>query len=298
MLETIKKTFYMQTKNIILAIIALAVGAAAGWFAAGVRIDGASPSQRRGDDGGVVATQNALPQQTPPVAKPKHKTPIRSTADAEVKRRALEKRVRFLEDSIRIANEKKTPKALDATTASNEEIVERLMKLPTEWERDQELQRLGTNRLYTFTIGQLGKLCPKMYGELSREEKEIYYGRLFEKTAERLAILDSVDQSLMTDDEKTLHGEFSDELSHLPELYDEKLYHLDGSIENKTAGEVFGDIEMLVDYQKRRKVLLLKERELLISQAAKHFNIPDDAAAALLTATDDVEKAMVFYRKE
>lgn len=30
MLETIKKTFYMQTKNIILAIIALAVGAAAG----------------------------------------------------------------------------------------------------------------------------------------------------------------------------------------------------------------------------------------------------------------------------
>ena len=35
MLETIKKTFYVKTKNIIIAILALAVGAAAGWFAAG-----------------------------------------------------------------------------------------------------------------------------------------------------------------------------------------------------------------------------------------------------------------------
>ena len=53
---------------------ALAVGAAAGWFAAGVRSDGASPSQRGGDDGGVVATQNARPHK--PVAKPKRKAPI------------------------------------------------------------------------------------------------------------------------------------------------------------------------------------------------------------------------------
>ena len=206
----------MNSKNIIIAVAALAVGAAAGWFAAGVRSDGASPSQRGGDDGGVVATQSVRPQRTPHVAKPKRKAPIRSTTDAEVQRRALEKRVRFLEDSIRLAKEKKPPKAFDATTASNEEIVERLMKFPTEWERDQELQRLGTNRFYTFTVGQLGKLCPKMYGELSREEKEVYYGRLFEKTAERLAILDSVDQSLMTDDERALHGEFADDLAHLP----------------------------------------------------------------------------------
>ena len=278
---------------------ALAVGAAAGWFAAGVRSDGASPSQRGGDDGGVVATQNARPHQ--PVAKPKRKAPIRSSSDAEVQRRALEKRVRFLEDSIRIAKEKKPPKAFDATTASNEEIVERLMKFPTEWERDQELQRLGTNRFYTFTVGQLGKLCPKMYGELSREEKEVYYGRLFEKTAERLAILDSVDQSLMTDDERALHGEFADDLAHLPKWYDEKLFHLDDSIENKTIGEVIGDVQMLVDHQKRREVLLSEERKMLISQAVRHFDIPDDAAADLLTATDDVVKAMdtaFFYRKK
>ena len=145
----------MKGSRAIIAIAALAIGAAAGWFAAGVRGDGASPSQRGGDDGGVVATQNARPPQ--PVTKPKRKAPIRSSSDAEVQRRALEKRVRFLEDSIRIAKEKKPPKAFDATTASNEEIVEQLMKLPTEWERNQELQRLGTNRFYTFTMGQLGK---------------------------------------------------------------------------------------------------------------------------------------------
>ena len=278
---------------------ALAVGAAAGWFAAGVRSDGASPSQRGGDDGGVVATQNARPHK--PVAKPKRKAPIRSSSDAEVQRRALEKRVRFLEDSIRIAKEKKPPKAFDATTASNEEIVERLMKLPTERDRNQELQRLGKKRLNTFTMGQLGKLCPKMYGELSREEKEVYLGRVFEKSAERLAILESVDKSLMTDDERSLHQGFADDLACITELYNEKAYHLDDSIENKTYGEVMGDMKKISDYRKRREALLSKEREMLISQTAKHFGLPDDAAADLLTAMDEVAEATdptVFYRKK
>ena len=222
-------------------------------------------------------------------------------SDAEVKRRALEKRVRFLEDSIRIAKEKKPPKAFDATTASNEEIVERLMKLPTEWDRNQALQRLGKKRLNTFTMGQLGKLCPKMYGELSREEKEVYLGRVFEKSAERLAILESVDKSLMTDDERSLHQGFADDLARITELYNEKAYHLDDSIENKTYGEVMGDMKKISDYQKRRAALLSKEREMLISQTAKHFGLPDDAAADLLTAMDEVAEATdptVFYRKK
>ena len=290
----------MQMKKVIIAIASLAVGVAAGWFAGGV---GESSFAKASTAAQALADkpEDKREGRASVAAKPKRKAPIRSSSDAEVRRQALEKRVRFLEDSIRIAREKKPPKVLDSTKASNDEIVERLMKLPTEWERDQELQRLGTNRFYKFTIGQLGKLCPKMYGELSREEKEFYYGKLFEKTAERLAILDSVDRSLMTDDERTLHGEFADDLAHLPELYDEKLYHLDDSIENKTAGEVIGDIQMIVDYQKRREVLLSKEREMLISQAVRHFNIPDDAAADLLAATDDVANAMdtaFFYRKK
>ena len=40
---------------------------------------------------------------------------------------------------------------------------------------------------------------------------------------------------------------------------------------------------------------------MLISQAVRHFNIPDDAAADLLAATDDVANAMdtaFFYRKK
>ena len=218
-----------------------------------------------------------------------------------MQRRALEKRVRFLEDSIRIAKEKKPTKVLDATKASNDEIVERLMKLPTERERDMELQRLGKKRFNTFTIGQLGKLCPKMYGELSREEKEVYLGRVYEKSAERLAVLESVDKSLMTDDERALHQNFAEDLSHLLQLYNEKVYHLDVSIENKTAGEVIGDFQMIVDYQKRRASLLSEERDMLVSQAVKHFGIPDDAAADLLTAMSDVAEATDptgFYRKK
>ena len=298
-----------NTKSIVLSV-ALAVGAAAGWVAAGVanssnEATGRARCPQRANGGGLgqaalpTAQSNATAR--PHVAKPKRKAPIRSSSDAEVQRRALEKRVRFLEDSIRIAKEKKPPKAFDATTASNEEIVERLMKLPTEWERDKELERLGTNRYYTFTMGQLGKLCPKMYGDLSREERAGYYGRVFEKAAERLAVLESVDQSFMTDDERALHQNFAEDLSNLPGFYNEKLYHLDGSIENKTLNEVVGDIKMIVDYQTRREELLAEERKMLISQTVKHFDIPEDVAADLLTAMDDVAKATepaVFYRKK
>ena len=41
--------------------------------------------------------------------------------------------------------------------------------------------------------------------------------------------------------------------------------------------------------------------ETLISQAAKHFDMPDDAAADLLSAMDDVADATddtFFYRKK
>ena len=296
----------MNAKNILFAILALSVGAAAGWFAAGA---GRARCPQRADGGGLgqallLVAGNGQDARCPSAgraAKTKRKAPIRSSADAGVRRRALEKRVRFLEDSIRIAKEKKTPKTLDATTASNEEIVERLMKLPTEWERDKELERLGTNRYYTFNMGQLGKLCPKMYGDLSREERAGYYGRVFEKAAERLAVLESVDQSFMTDDERALHQNFAEDLSNLPGFYNEKLYHLDGSIENKTLSEVVGDIKMIVDYQTRREELLAEERKMLISQTVKHFDIPEDVAADLLTAMGDVAEATeptVFYRKK
>ena len=38
------------------------------------------------------------------------------------------------------------------------------MKLPTEAERSKALNELGEERLKTFTLDELGKLCPKMFG--------------------------------------------------------------------------------------------------------------------------------------
>ena len=299
----------MKGRCVIIALAATAVGAAAGWFAAGTANSSADDIGRarcpqRADCGGLG--QAALPAERSNAtaravaAKPKRKAPIRSTADAEVKRRALEKRVRFLEDSIRIAKEKQPPKALDANTASNEEIVERLMKLPSEWERDKELERLGTNRLYTFTMSQLGKLCPKKYAAPGRDAKALH-DRMLEKTAERLAILDSVDQSLMTEEEKARHCELADALARLPELYAEKMSLEDGSFGSRTLGDVVDGLIHLISNNKRREVLLAEERKTLISQAAKHFDMPDDAAADLLSAMDDVADATddtFFYRKK
>ena len=66
----------MRAKATIIAIAALVVGVAIGWFAAGLRSDGAAPSQNGDDDGGVVATQKARSRQVPSAAKPTHKASI------------------------------------------------------------------------------------------------------------------------------------------------------------------------------------------------------------------------------
>ena len=276
----------MKTKNIMVAIAALATGAAAGWFAGGL---GESSFAKASTAAQALADkpEDKRDGRASVAAKPKRKAPMRSTADAEVRRRALEKRVRFLEDSIRIAKEKQSPKALDANAASNDEIVERLMKLPSEWEREKELERLGTKRLNTFTMSQLGKLCPQRYPAPDKDWK-VRHARIVEKTAERLAILDSVDQSLMTEEEKALHCEFADAIVRQSELHVEKLSLEDDSFATRTLGEVMDNTGHRHANYESRKALLPKERKMLVSQAAKHFAVPDDAVADLMAAVDDV----------
>jgi len=296
-----------QLKITVLLSAALAFGAAAGWFAAGLwgtktGRTGEMPVAVNGQDAHSPSFngQDVRCSRAIPAAKPKRKAPIRSSSHEKVQKRALEKRVRFLEDSLRIAKEKQTPKKADVTTASNEEIMERLLKLPTEGERDKELDRLGTNRLYTFTMGQLGKLYPKRYAAPSKDSK-VWHARMVEKTAERLAILDSLDQSTMTEEERSLHRDFEEALVQLPEVYLEKLCLEDGSFAERTLGEVIENIQQLVSSQKRMDTLKAQERKMLISQMAKHFDVPDDAAADLLTVMDDVATftdGTVFYRKK
>ena len=131
----------MKAKNIILAIVALGFGAAAGWFVAGLTgTTGVSPVEYNGQDVG-------RPSGVEPAAKSKRKAPIRSANDAGVQKRILERRIHYLEQVIRLAKEKRARTVDHVKSASNAELVDRLMKLPTQWAREEALEQLGVERM-------------------------------------------------------------------------------------------------------------------------------------------------------
>ena len=279
-------------KNIILAIVALGIGAAAGWFAAGLTgTTGVSPVR---DGEGAVATQqaregraSARPDQNAKSApRTMRKAPIRSANDAGVQKRILEKRIHYLEQGIRLAKEKRTRTVDRVKSASNAELVERLLKLPTEWEREKALEQLGEERMKSLTLAELSRILPKAF-EVP-DEAVAGCKRTVEKTGFRLGILDSVDQSGMSEEERKHHAAFVDNYASMPGLF-VKMMNLD-AYDRVTWGEQLEDIHRVLAAGKRRDGLLPRERQLLLSQAAKRFKVPDESAAGLMSTLDEVSE--------
>ena len=277
-------------KNIMFVIAALGIGAAAGWFAAGLTgTTGVSPVR---DGEGAVATQQAREGRAP--ARPDQnaksaprtmrKAPIRSANDAGVQKRILERRIHDLEQGIRIAKAKRARMVDRVKSASNAELVERLMKLPTEWEREKALEQLGEERMKSLTLAELSRILPKAF----EVPDEVVAGckRTVEKTGFRLGILDSVDQSGMSEEERNHHAAFVDNYASMPGLF-VKLLNLD-AYDRVTWGEQLEDIQRVLAASKRRNELLPRERQLLLSQAEKSFKVPDESAAGLMSALDEV----------
>ena len=279
-------------KNIMFVIAALGIGAAAGWFAAGLTgTTGVSPVR---DGEGAVATQQAREGRAP--ARPDQnaksaprtmrKAPIRSANDAGVQKRILEKRIHYLEQGIRLAKEKRTRTVDRVKSASNAELVERLLKLPTEWEREKALEQLGEERMKSLTLAELSRILPKAF-EVP-DEAVAGCKRTVEKTGFRLGILDSVDPSGMSEEERNHHAAFVDNYASMPGLF-VKLLNLD-AYDRVTWGEQLEDIQRVLAASKRRTELLPRERQLLLSQAAKSFKVPDESAAGLMSALDEVSE--------
>ena len=277
-------------KNIMFVIAALGIGAAAGWFAAGLTgTTGVSPVR---DGEGAVATQQAREGRAP--ARPDQnaksaprtmrKAPIRSANDAGVQKRILERRIHDLEQGIRIAKAKRARMVDRVKSASNAELVERLLKLPTEWEREKALEQLGEERMKSLTLAELSRILPKAF----EVPNEAVAGckRTVEKTGFRLGILDSVDPSGMSEEERNHHAAFVDNYASMPGLF-VKLLNLD-AYDRVTWGEQLEDVQRVLAASKRRNELLPQERQLLLSQAAKSFKVPDEAAAGLMSALDEV----------
>ena len=287
--------------GIILAAVAFAVGGVAGWFASrawgGAAVSSKPPyrdATSREDNIGRARSMNApngsvaSPHAADADAKPRRKTLIRSSADAEVQKRILENKISYLEKCIAAA------KGLDAKPVekkreSNAEIVERLMKLPTENERWTALNRLDEKTQMSLTMGEMKRICPE-HTELAMPMLEDRLDKMTEVAARRIGILEALDPSGLNDEERKVHTEFMNFLAEGPDVFANMIDQND----SMTMGEVLERVQKVVSTYKRDAELLKKEREMLISQTIKSFEVPDGDAVELRATLDDVLTATRF----
>ena len=309
-----------QRGTILVAMVALAVGGAAGWFAAGAwskcenvkvckcgNVETANDGRARSSS----APNGRAHRPATADSKPRRKALIRSSADAEVQKRILENKISYLEKCIAAA--KGLPSKSDGSGASTDgragsplpagkkretkaEIIERLMKLPTENERWTALMRLDRKTNMSFTPGEMKRLCPE-HTELALSEPPGWRDKMTEVAARRIGILDALNPSGLNEEERKVHTEFMEFLAEGPEV----LVNMIDQNDSMTMGEVWECIEKVVSTLKRGAELVKKEREMLISQTVKSFEIPDGDAVDLRATLDevrDVTRFMYFEEKD
>ncbi len=254
----------------LVATVVLAVGAVAGWLAAQLgKCENVEVCKY-----GNMETANA-------VDKPRRKALIRSSADAEVQKRILENKISYLEKCIAAA------KGVDAKPAekmreTNAEIVERLMKLPTENERWTAYLRLDKKTQMALTLGEMKRLCPKhtVKALATAREREKALDRMTELTARRIGILWSLDRSSLTEEESAIHSDFMENVAGIPGLYADFMDQRD----TMTIGEIMGRGQKFISCAKRCDELRDKERAMLVSLASRCFEVPEADAEELQLA--------------
>ena len=276
----------------IVALAALAVGAAAGWFAAARACGDAAVSSKppyQGDASPACNNGRARSMNAPnEKANPRRKALIRSSADAEVQKRILENKISYLEKCIAAAKVSDA-KPAEKKRETNAEIVARLMKLPTENERWTALERLDRKTNMSFTLGEMKRLCPE-HTERALSEPPGWRDKMTEVAARRIGILDAFDPSGLNEEERKVHTEFMEFLAEGPEAFANMMDQND----SMTMGEVLERIQKVMSTYKRGRDLIKKEREMLVAQTAKSFGIPDGDAVELRATLDEVRDATWF----
>ena len=292
----------MRTRcgTILVAVVALAVGGVAGWFAAGAwskcenvevckcaNVETANDGRARSPS----APNGRARRPATADSKPRRKALIRSSADAEVQKRILENKISYLEKCIAVAkgnDAKPTPKKRE----TNAEIVERLMKLPTDTERYFAFTRLDEKTQMSLTIGELKKLCPRQMtiDEELAEKLAERLDKMTEVNARRIGILEAFNPSGLNDEERKVHAEFMDFLAECPDVFAKMIDQRD----SMTWGEVNGRIKRMISTYKRGAELVKKEQGMLVTQVVKSFEIPDGDAAELRATLDEVRDVTSF----
>ena len=287
---------------VLAAGVALGIGATAGWFAAGAwgncgnvelcncgnvetANDGrarspVSPSRRLSAK--RMPWQVCAPKEK---AKPRRKALIRSSADAEVQKRILENKISYLEKCISAAKRGGSAPPAEKSSETKAELIERLMKLPSDDERYLAFARLDEKTQGSFTISELRKLCPRqMTIDGLEEEFAERLERMTDVAARRIGVLDTLDQSGLNDDERKVHAEFMERLAEWPDVFADMIDQPD----SMTFGEVVERINKAIAHQKRLGELVKDEREMLVEQVIKGFAVPEGDAGELRAVLDDV----------
>jgi len=187
--------------------VALFIGVAVGWFAAGIGSTGDTRIERSGQDvrypGGVR-----------PVVKPKCKAPIRSSADTEVQKRILRKSVAFLEK--RLVDAKKEADRIEAARAALKasgmlEIKDALRQ------RDEALKRLD-KKMSEMTVGEMRTFAPDWHAKVNK--------RLIDSSnnmcGQVIGMIDTllmVDASSLSDEDRKVHEEYMAKLAEVAEAF-------------------------------------------------------------------------------
>ena len=263
----------MDAKNILFAILALAVGAAAGWFAAGV---GRARCPQRADGGGLGQTappvhrngQDARCPSRVSAAKPKRKAPIRSSSDAEVQKRILIGRVATLKKQLAIAKKmdearKNSPSAHESGNAENAKIYEE--------ETSSLKKHTGKVKQGSWTVGEMVKYAPTWF---DHSVCRIAVDRAcadMSRISDALSILDGVDVSRMTEEEKAIHERFANELVACSDKLQKWIDMVD--TDDTTWDEIWKGINGI--YENVDESIAEAERDALRSMALRELGVAE-----------------------
>lgn len=278
----------------IVALAALAVGAMAGWFAAGAC-----------GNRGVVGTANdgrarsprtpngrACRSATAVDSKPRRKAPIRSSSESEVQKRILKADIAALEKRLAAAEKEseRIAAAKSAIRASGEKLSKDLL-LQREAAR-RKLKAEGKGE----TVGEMRRLAPDWF----LDSCKLPIGKsdmLRRRTVEMLEILSAVDVSERTDEEKEIHARYMEKLADMSLNIDMRL---DAVTDDTPCDEFWGIVGDVVGQTTRElwgaEKIRDRECKMLRDLMSRELGITEGEMTAMIEMTNkDVGSALLDF---
>lgn len=285
----------MKLKNVMIAVAALVVGAAAGWFVRGVGEwgtgNGRARCPQRADDGGLGQATlpvdgNMQDARCPSkLSRPRRKATIRSSSDADVQRRILKANIAALEK--RLVAAKKEAAAIAETRAALKASGETSHTDLLQWaDARKKLKEEGKRE----TVGEMRRLAPEWFENLSRWT--LGKGDVFRRrTVEMLEILSVLDVSERSENERKVHAKYMEVLADAAQRFDEKV---DAATDDTLTDEFFGiNNEMFIQTGKSlgKDKLLVREQKMLRDLTARNLGFSEEEMSEMMSAVKEASAA-------